>query len=44
MRALVWAARAVVRETLVGMVPPRRQTIEMLAEALRDPRIAELER
>jgi hypothetical protein len=39
LRALVWAARRVVRESVVGSVPPTRQSMELLSEALRDPRI-----
>jgi len=42
LRIVVWAARALVRETAVGAFPPGRQSMEMLAEALRDPRIREL--
>lgn len=42
LRVLVWAARRVVRESVVGAVPPTRQSIELLAEALRDPRVREL--
>ena len=39
LRGLVWAGRQVVRDTKMGMAPPRRQSIELLAQALRDFRI-----
>jgi hypothetical protein len=42
LRIVVWAGRQLVRETGVRVFPARRQSIELLAEALRDPRIREL--
>jgi hypothetical protein len=42
LRGLVWAGRQVVRDIKMRMAPPRLQSIEVLAQALRDFRIAAL--
>lgn len=42
LRVVVWAGQTLIRETAVGVIPPRRRSMELLAEALRDFRIAGL--